>query len=182
MMNRKYVITGGPGSGKTSLINGLAGYGHPVFEEVSRRLIQEQAMLPDGALPWTNISRFASLALHAMARQYREASHLLTPCFFDRGLPDIEGYLGWYGAPLHAGLPALYQTHRYAPTVFICPPWKDIYVNDAERPQSFDDAQALHRLIKAAYERQHYEVVTIPFGPVASRVDFIEQTLHTVCP
>ena len=51
------IITGGPGAGKTSLLDALARRGYMTFPEVSRSLIREQAAaLPNGVLPWTDLA------------------------------------------------------------------------------------------------------------------------------
>ena len=41
----KIVITGGPGTGKTSIINKLEDIGHTVFHESSREIIQKYKKL-----------------------------------------------------------------------------------------------------------------------------------------
>ena len=46
------IITGGPGAGKTTLINALADAGYPTFAESSRQLIEQQSQLEGGTLPW----------------------------------------------------------------------------------------------------------------------------------
>jgi predicted ATPase len=42
-------------------------------------------------------------------------------------------------------------SRAYAPRVFFAPPWREIYVNDAERPQTFADALGLSAHIRRAY-------------------------------
>ena len=41
-MIQRYIITGGPATGKSSIIEYFQQIGHPCFEEVSRGFIQEQ--------------------------------------------------------------------------------------------------------------------------------------------
>jgi len=168
-----YVITGGPGSGKTSLIDALAKEGYTIFEEVSRRLIREQQQLPDGVLPWHNLDRFATLALDAMQQQYVQAHIHQQPVFFDRAIPDIAGYLKCAGLSVGETLATALKESIYASPVFICPPWEEIYVNDPERPQTYQEAVHLHSEIQAAYLNAGYTVIEVPQLTVRERVQFI---------
>ena len=47
-----YVITGGPGTGKTSLIEELKTVGYQTVKEVARDIIKEQQLQGGNALPW----------------------------------------------------------------------------------------------------------------------------------
>lgn len=168
-----YVITGGPGSGKTSLIDALAAQGHTVFEEVSRKLIRQQQQLPDGVLPWHNLDRFAMLALEAMQHQFTQADTHHEPAFFDRAIPDIAGYLQCAGLAINNTLTAALEQFIYASPVFICPPWPEIYINDPERPQTYTEAVNLYTAIKNAYLRAGYNLIEVPQTTVANRVRFV---------
>ena len=51
VMKHLHVITGGPGSGKTSLIAALAANGLDVMQEVGRAIIQDEVHKGGRALP-----------------------------------------------------------------------------------------------------------------------------------
>lgn len=53
-MDNFIVCTGGPGAGKTSVINHLKALGYPCAPEVGRKVIQLQVALKGEALPWDN--------------------------------------------------------------------------------------------------------------------------------
>ncbi len=76
------IISGGPGAGKTTLINALSAQGYMTFAEGSRTLIEEQSVRADGILPWTNLPAFAELCLALMSEQKRQASGAKV-AFFD---------------------------------------------------------------------------------------------------
>lgn len=173
MQSQKYIITGGPGSGKTSVINALSRLGYTTFPEVSRTLIRQQMQLEHGVLPWKNMNDFARLALQEMRQQHCEASAMNDLCFFDRGIPDIIGYLHFSELAISSEVSEAAIAHRYGPVVFICPPWEKIYVNDPERPQTFEDAWALHGHIRNAYEMLRYTVIEVPKDIVSMRTEFI---------
>ena len=58
------------------------------------------------------------------------------------------------------------------------PPWREIFVQDAERQHSYADAQQEFYALQQAYEANGYEVVLIPKLPVNARADFIERVLR----
>ncbi|NTW94645.1 MAG: AAA family ATPase [Chlorobiaceae bacterium] len=165
-----YIITGGPGSGKSTLLDALCRAGYRCYGEVSRELIREQSQLPDGVLPWKNMPAFARLAFHAMASQHEHALRSGGICFFDRGLPDIFGYLEAGGYPVPQEYLDVHAACRYQRRVFVLPPWQEIFVNDSERPQSYPESVELYRSICRAYERLGYELCDVPKSTVSQRV------------
>lgn len=71
-MNNFHVITGGPGSGKTSLINELNNNGFLTVPEEGRRIIKEQIEFSGEGLPWKNKAAFATLMLDASLESYHK--------------------------------------------------------------------------------------------------------------
>src|SRR5579859_1572143 len=111
--DRFFVITGGPGSGKSTLAAALSAEGFHCMPEAGRAVIQEQVAIGGIALPWADRSTFAERMLSEDLHSYREAEKLYGPVIFDRGVPDVVGYLRLSGllVPSHAEQAA--QTFRY---------------------------------------------------------------------
>ena len=65
------------------------------------------------------------------------------------------------------------ELFRYARTVFVMPPWREIYQNDAERKQDFAEAIASYDLAVSTYREFGYEPVDVPKVSVTERVQFI---------
>ncbi|MFN4177879.1 AAA family ATPase [Phenylobacterium sp.] len=161
--NRFFALTGGPGAGKTTLIRHLAALGHAVAPESARAVIRAQGGRPPP-------SRFCELILARDVETYRAALGLT---FFDRGVVDAWATFGAYGlAPSPAAETAV-RTLRYHPRAFIAPPWKAIYVQDAERDQTWDEAVATYEACAEAYLAQGYELVELPRADVAARAAFV---------
>src|SRR5688572_28847691 len=101
--DRFFVLTGGPGSGKTTLIDELATLGYARTIEAGRAIIQDQMAAGGNALPWVDPTAFADLMLSWEMRSYAQARRDAGPVFFDRGLPDVAGYLRLSGldVPVH---------------------------------------------------------------------------------
>jgi predicted ATPase len=173
MTNNLHIITGGPGSGKSTLIEALAAEGFRCMPEAGRAIIQDQVTIGGDALPWANREAFAALMLGWEMRSYREAAGTLAPVFFDRGIPDVVGYLRVCQLPVPDHVLRAAELRRYNPRVFIAPHWPAIFDQDAERKQSAIEAEATYREMAETYAALGYELLTLPLAPVAERVAFV---------
>lgn len=170
---KRVVLTGGPGSGKSSLIAALAEQGFMICEEVSRAIIQQEAKKPNGVLPWTDMRGFADLCQEQMHQDWHRFVNHPHYVFYDRGTLDILAYLGLSHIQPSEHLLDQIAGQRYHSLVFWCPPWSNIYVNDPERPQTFPEAKALGLEIKNTYEKYQYQVLSLPKVSIQERVKFI---------
>jgi len=171
--DRLIVITGGPGAGKTTLIEALAGHGYAVQPEAGRAIIREQQAIGGKGLPWADRARFAELMLAADLRSHAAALAGEGQVFFDRGLPDILGYLALCGLPVPQQAEEAAWRLRYRRTVFIAPPWPAIFGQDAERKQDFAEAERTYAALAATYPRYGYELVELPRASVEERLAFV---------
>lgn len=177
---QRVVITGGPGSGKSSLLQALGQKGFECSIEAGRGVIQDQVLIGGSALPWTDRQAFAELMLCWEMRSWHDLDGSNGPCFYDRGVPDIAGYLSLCGLPIPEHLEKAIEHFRYAETVFIAPPWRDIYVQDAERKQSFVEAELTYQSMVVTYRKNGYRLLELPLAPVQDRVDFVLNHLGLV--
>jgi predicted ATPase len=168
-----FVITGGPGSGKTTLVELFAARGIRTMPEAGRGIIQDQVAIGGSALPWGDRSAFAELMLSWELRSYREALGQSGPVVFDRGLPDVVAYLRLSGLPVPSHMEKAARIFRYDGRVFIAPPWKEIFGQDAERKQSFEEAQATYRVLVETYSALNYELIPLPLTTVEARVGYV---------
>jgi len=173
-----YIISGGPGSGKSTLLKALALHGFPCMPEAGRAIIQHQLSIGGTALPWADRSLFAELMLTWDLRSYNEALQLNTSVLFDRGIPDIMGYLRLCNLPVTAHIEKAAGTYRYHQRVFIAPPWQEIFTADEERKQSFEEAQATYKSLAAVYQELGYELLLLPLASVEERVKFVLENIH----
>jgi predicted ATPase len=176
-MNPYHVITGGPGSGKSTLIEALRTAGHAVVGEAGRAIIRDQVARGGDALPWADRVAYARLMLERDVAAYRAASGRT---FFDRGIPDVQGYLRLIGETPLPEVEAAVAACRYAPIVFIAPPWEAIFGRDAERKQDFDEAIRTCDAMRTVYGEAGYALVELPLAPVAERVAFVLERAGTV--
>lgn len=174
---RRIVLTGGPGSGKTTLLEALATAGHATSPEAGRAIIRRQQAIDGEALPWKDRALFAELMLDRELEVHARAESADGPVFFDRGVPDVVGYLTLCGLPVPAHMERAAQDIRYDRRVFIAPVWPEIFGQDAERKQDLDEARRTFDAMAETYPRFGYELIELPRAPVAERLDFVLTTL-----
>tara|TARA_R110002167_G_scaffold190051_1_gene392293 strand:- start:4263 stop:4601 length:339 start_codon:yes stop_codon:yes gene_type:complete len=99
MSNNFYIITGGPGVGKTTLVNQLKTEGYTIIPEVARNIIQEQIAINSNGLPWENKELYTNLMLEASISDYKNIIKGYTNdiCFFDRSVYDAVCYARMIG-------------------------------------------------------------------------------------
>ena len=168
-----FVITGGPGVGKTTLLRELERRGFCCVPEVAREIIRLQVACGGDALPWADTARYTELMLHGSIEVYQANSSATRPSFFDRGIPDVLCYARLIGLDGTADIEAACEKYRYNQTVFIAPPWREIYSTDNERRQSFDEAVRTHEVMVEAYRSCRYRLVELPRVSAEERAEFV---------
>lgn len=177
IVDRLVVVTGGPGSGKTTLIDALEAAGYARTIEAGRAIIQEEVAAGGSALPWADREAFAErmldrdLRTYATVRTVAESHDGLV--FFDRGVPDVIGYRRLVGLPLPRALEEAARRLRYHPRVLLAPPWPEIFHGDDERKQDFAEAVRTFEAMRTVYGEYGYEVMELPRATVAERVAFV---------
>lgn len=177
-MQKKIVITGGPGTGKSSLINELINQKYFCMPEISRRVTLDARKKGIEQLFLKKPLLFSQLLLEGREQQFLEAGKENTDLvFFDRGIPDVHGYMNYIGVDY----PNLYKEkslkYRYT-TIFITPPWQEIYQSDNERYESYEQSLAIHNHLKKTYIELEYSIINVPIGNVEERVRFILNSLN----
>ena len=169
----KIVISGGPGTGKTSIIKKLESTGYSVFHESSREIIKKYKKLGHDQLFLSDPIKFSKILLENRLNQFNKSTKLKTNySFFDRGIPDIIAYLNYKKIPYKKELDFNAISYKYD-FIFIAEPWKEIYKKDKERYESFDELLAINEHIKIAYSNLGYNYIVLPIGSIKERVNYI---------
>jgi predicted ATPase len=175
----RIVLTGGPGTGKTTIINRIKILGYNVFEEFSRTVIQEQLALGSRVLPWDDLPAFSESVIAGRQKQWIEgASHSVS--FYDRSIIDSLAYMHKDGLEIPEKWVEMGNKFRYHHLVFITPPWSEIYQQDAERRESFEALQLIHQSLIHTYNQFGYDLMEVPFMPIEDRFEFIISQLKNI--
>ena len=169
------VLTGAPGAGKTTLLDAAAAAGWRTSPEVAREILRAEGGM---ALRENDPLAFAEAMLEAHRREYeRHAAHP-GPVLFDRGLPDVVGFLDVSGLPVAPEIDRACRTLRYTGPVFRAPAWSAIYTQDPERIQDWAGAVASDEAVTSAWKRYGYDPLDLPLAGVEERLALIAQSLH----
>ncbi|MCF7791675.1 MAG: AAA family ATPase [Victivallales bacterium] len=175
-----YIITGPPGSGKTTLINALSSEGYLGLPEIPRKLIKEQIAEREGISPFTDLEAFFGLVFDEMYKQYLSVIDQDKTCFFDRSMPDVLGYSYKYRIPFHEKHRKIILNSKFCNTVFFCPPWKEIYVKDNERPYPYSEVKLLGKFLLIAYKNLGFKINVLPNVSVNERVIYIKDKIWKI--
>ena len=173
---KRFVIAGGPCSGKTTLLEELNRRGYAVKPEIARGIIaaeQERAAKDPSympVLPWTDLFAFQRIVFERMLVRDQTTEDV---CFFDYGQGDtfsfcIEGKVPPPKGALEAAKNAGYTT------IFLLDQLPH-YQTDGERKEDEQRARRLHAIIHDTYKQLGYPLVKVPLMPVSQRADFVLQ-------
>ncbi len=165
-----YVITGGPGSGKTTTVNLLKARGYKTTIEHARHYIDTQCVTGKIVKEVRkNQKEFQSGVLDMQIEQEKSLAHEEI-VFLDRAIPDALAYYRFLNLPEDEKLHNALKDASYK-KIFIldCLP----LVNDYARIEDTEALKKIHALITEIYESLLFPVVHVPVLPPEERVDFI---------
>jgi predicted ATPase len=167
------VIIGGPGTGKTSIIEKLIANGHCCYPEISRQVTLEAQKQGIEQLFLKNPLLFSELLLEGRKKQFESAcNEPHEVVFLDRGIPDVLAYMHYIGDSYPSFFDTACREHIYT-RIFILPPWEEIYVSDRERYENFEQAKLIYNHLTETYQNYGYELVEVPKDSVDNRILFI---------
>ena len=173
MQKEIIVIIGGPGTVKTTIIDGLVAKGHCCYPEISREVTLEAKKQGIEQLFLEKPLLFSELLLEGRKKQFQNATkepHEIV--FIDRGIPDVLAYMHYIGDSYPATFDAACREHTYS-KIFILPPWEEIYISDAERYENFEQAKLIYNHLTETYQNYGYKLIEVPKDTMNNRILFI---------
>jgi len=172
-MQQKIVITGGPGTGKSTVIEELIKRNFKCMTEISREVTLNARKNGSEQLFLTKPLLFSELLLEGRINQYIEAEKKNEELvFFDRGIPDVHAYMNYISIDYPNTYIHKSNFYRYN-YIFLMPPWEEIYISDNERYENFEQALAIHNHLERTYKELNYKIIEVPIGTIEARTNFI---------
>jgi predicted ATPase len=172
---KRYILTGTPGSGKTSILVELKNQGYAVVEEAATEIIRLEQM-GGNQEPWRQPEFIDNIARLQRQRQISALTDTDALQFYDRSplcTYALCQYLGYRPSPrLVAELERIEREHIYRRWVFFIDHLGFTTPTEARRI-SFEEALGFERIHEQTYARLGYDCIHIAPASVAERVQSI---------
>lgn len=169
---KRFILTGAPGSGKTTIINALQELGFNVVPESATEIIA-QCQGQGNLTPWESLEFIDNIIEAQKERQLIAQGKLQ---FYDRSPFCTYALAKFLGFPLSATLLAeidrCLKRHIYRPQVFFIENLGKIENTDA-RQISFEAALIFEAIHREVYKHFGFERISIPKDSVEARCALI---------
>ncbi len=169
-MTKKYALTGGPSSGKSTLLKEIQSRGIYCMKEVAEYIINGELERGGDILPWTNRDAFQKKLLETQLEWEREIPMERKISFQDRGIADGIAYYRLDGLMIPRRLQEAARNACYE-KVFLLNPLP--YQKTEVRREDPETAKIIHREIERAYTELGYDLIRIPAAPLNYRTELI---------
>jgi predicted ATPase len=176
------VISGCSGGGKSTLLAEFVKQGYSVIPEVGRKIVNEQLAANGNITPWKNPKAFCETAIKESIAAYHEALSLINSAkdqlvIFDRCFLDNVSYYQTLDSDDRDKYNHLIHDLKYYHTVFMAPPWEEIFCQDDERQHSYNDAVKEYERLLVFYTQSGYKIIELPKISSILRYKFIISVL-----
>lgn len=173
MSSKWYVITGGPSSGKTTLLSELEKLGY--------------ATVPEAARTWIDLQMAKGMSIAQIRKDEQEFQYDVLRLkqkienkqskervtFFDRGMQDSMAYLKHYNYDVKDWVYQAMDQAKYT-KVFLLEPLP-VFEEDYARTEGKDFPKQITDELRQAYRDAGMEPIEVPVMPIEDRVKFILQ-------
>jgi predicted ATPase len=171
---RIYVISGGPGTGKTSVINELEKE-FKILKEPAREVGNTDLRFKGKSVKETDLLEFQDAIFEFQKKHLKKLKEKNGIIFSDRGLGDTITYYKMHKLRIPEEAEKYAQKFRYS-GIFVLDPL-NFYKKDSFRRENKQEQKKIHNLIIKTYNDLGYKIIFVPFMPVEERVNFIKNRL-----
>jgi len=168
---RRFVITGGPSSGKDAVFEQLTEQHIPCSQdEAGREIYRKHRDRLGRHLQVGDRRDYSRDVLKAFVAEYCE--HKTGVRFYNRGIPDGYGWDAFFGLGPYPELEEATRVYRYD-AVFVLDPLDDFDSEDELVWAKEREIRRVHELVVQGYYDAGYRPIFVPADDAARRVAFI---------
>jgi predicted ATPase len=172
--NNWYVITGGPSTGKSTLLEDLEKHGYKTIPEAARVLIDQEIAKGKTIQEIRKDEQFFQGEVLQMKIDIEKTLNPEEVIFLDRGIPDSESYMLLHDFIIPENLKEVMKNCSYK-KVFLLEPLN--YESDYARTETEEERKKLQYLLNKAYEKLGFIVVAVPVLSREERASFVLNNL-----
>lgn len=176
---KRYILTGTPGAGKTTILRQLQDQGFDVVDEAATAVITREQAAGD-AEPWTQAAFVEKVVDLQRRRQMQSTASDVALQIYDRSPICTHALSTYLGRPvpveLSAEIDRITGERVYEQQVFFirnigfCEP-------TAARRISFQESLAFERIHEQSYRQFGFDLIDVPAGDLATRVAMITDAI-----
>ena len=172
-MNNLFFISGGPCTGKTSVINELKDNGHNTVPETAREVALNDSRFVGKSIKEIDMRIFQNEIFNLQKKQIESLIGRRENFFFDRGFGDTLAYgkISGFGVPNDFFDYAKRFRHS---KIFILEPL-GFYKTDELRTETKEEQKEIHEKIINAYGELKHPIIFVPLMNTKQRAEFILQ-------
>jgi len=173
-----YIISGGPGCGKTTLINSLKSLGYYTVPEAAEQIISGEIEYGGEILPW-NKPKYAEFqrAVYSLQKIQERRIPEKATAISDRSLWDVVAYSRFGEIEPPKGI--FNEIARAPYRIVFIPDQLPALERTNIRREDEKKAEELHEAIREVYDESGLEVVRVPvFGTKQERVDYVRSYIE----
>jgi len=176
LSNKWFVITGGPSTGKTTLIESFKNDGYNTIPEAARIVIDDA--LERGISPKELRADEKKFQEDVVRKKLDIESSLKTDeiTFFDRGMHDTLAYMHYYNYEIADWILEIHKNAHYKKVFLLSP--LDKYVQDYARTEGEDFKLRINDLLENVYTEAGMKPIIVPALNVLERKKFILDRLE----
>lgn len=164
-MIKRFIITGAPSTGKSSLINELSNMGYECFNEVSRSIIKNEKI--------EKINKDLNFEMEIFKKRKKQYELAKVLHFYDRSIVDILAYMNISKIKPPPQILEFLKNNKYEKNVFFLKPWKEIYKKDNQRFEEFKHAEIINYNLEIVYQNLNYNLIEIPKMSIIQRAKYV---------